>query len=244
MLTVKDIARIQDLSQNDKELADLFQKLEENQKFTVSKISHEIRNPVTLINSFLQLLESKNPAITQDTYWQKVMENMSFLRQLLDGLSTFNNSDRIVTEDCSPYRLLCKVIDSVSPTLNDSNINIQLIKLTPIPTIALDMIKMEQVFLNLIRNAKEALDEKSSGLITISIESDCSDVTIKISDNGSGIPPEYMDDLFVPFTTHKKDGTGLGLTICKRVIEAHSGTISVTSGIDAGSTFSIILPIL
>ena len=73
----------------------LYQQLKIKHQFMLSQVSHEIRNPVTLINSFMQLLEGRHPELTQDNYWQKIMENMDFLKSLLNELSAFNNSGNL-----------------------------------------------------------------------------------------------------------------------------------------------------
>ena len=68
-------------------------------------------------------------------------------------------------------------------------------------------------------------------------------ILISIQDSGSGIPEEYKENLFVPFVTHKQEGTGLGLAICKRIAEAHHGSISYCSQPGKGTKFTVILPV-
>lgn len=71
----------------------------------LSQVSHEIRNPVTLINSFMQLLEGRHPELIQDNYWQKIMENMDFLKSLLNELSAFNNSEKLNLQNSNIFVL-------------------------------------------------------------------------------------------------------------------------------------------
>jgi len=97
---------------------------------------------------------------------------------------------------------------------------------------------MEGVFSNLLNNAVQALD--GQGEIDVSVSSDSEFVTIKIRDSGSGIPDEYLDKIFEPMFTTKKTGTGLGLVICKSIVEQHGGSISVSN---KPTTFTIKLPI-
>ena len=94
----------------------LYQETQSRQHFLLSQISHEIRNPVTLINSFLQLFESHHPEIVQDECWEKVMENMSFLRALLEEFSSFNNSSKLSVQEISLDNLVRDTIESVTPT--------------------------------------------------------------------------------------------------------------------------------
>lgn len=241
MLNLYEKNNIEVICKENPDIRRFLSELEENHKFTLSKISHEIRNPVTLINSFLQLLEGRYPELVQDDYWQKVMDNMQFLRSLLDELSLYNNSCRVVRNETNIYAVISEIAESVRPTLEQDRISIEVIKKTALPTLPLDTMKMQQTLYNFIRNAHEAIG--SDGTITITLETDGSDITIEIADTGKGIAPEYIPDLFQPFVTHKKDGTGLGLSIAKGVIEAHDGTIQVESKENEGTTFRIILPI-
>ncbi|MGI6095205.1 MAG: two-component system sensor histidine kinase NtrB [Lachnospiraceae bacterium] len=244
MLTTNDLNKIQELSNSNPELAYYFEKLKEDKQYALSKVSHEIRNPVTIINSFLQLFETKHPNVTQDSYWIKIIENISYLRALLDELSSFNNSETVHKSPENLYTLLSYAIESIRPVLEQKAIALCFRKETPVPDLMLDTIKIQQVFYNLLRNATEALNDTKDGRITVSIQTEASQVVIQIADNGTGIPSEYMDTLFEPFVTHKKEGTGLGLAICKRIIEAHNGTIHVKSEPGKGTVFTICLPII
>ena len=104
-----------------------------------------------------------------------------------------------------------------------------------------DKVKLQEVFLNLLRNAGDAVSAHG----TIRLEADTDDHFLKIiiSDDGCGIPEEQLDEIFDAFVTHKTGGTGLGLAIAKRTIEAHGGTISVDSEVQKGSRFTVLLPI-
>lgn len=115
----------------------------------------------------------------------------------------------------------------MTPALNERHITIDLQKLSPIPVIKADGIKLRQLFLNLIRNASDAIE--TEGHIYCAIQSDGESIIFTVSDTGNGIPSEYQDDLFEPFITHKQEGTGLGLPICRRIVSAHKGTISFKS---------------
>lgn len=219
----------------------LYQQLKMKHQFMLSQVSHEIRNPVTLINSFMQLLEGRHPELMQDNYWQKIMENMDFLKSLLNELSAFNNSEKLNLQNSNIYTTFCEVIESVTPALNERHITIDLQKTSPIPVIKAVGTKLRQLFLNLIRNASDAIE--TEGHIFCTIQSDGESVTFTISDTGNGIPSEYQDDLFEPFITHKQEGTGLGLPICRRIVCAHKGTISFKSKSGEGTTFKIVLPV-
>lgn len=90
----------------------LYEELQAQQQFTLSHMSHEIRNPVTLINSFLQLLESHHPELKEDKYWGKIMENMDFLKTLLNEISSFNNSGKLNLQELDLSELLENLVAS------------------------------------------------------------------------------------------------------------------------------------
>jgi signal transduction histidine kinase len=112
-----------------------------------------------------------------------------------------------------------------------------------------DPVQLEQVLLNLLINARQAMLGSRNGSLTIKACRDGEKVKIQIIDTGPGIPPQHLDKIFQPFFTTKRDprkgehkGTGLGLAICKDIVEHHDGTIEVTSEVGRGSTFTVLLP--
>lgn len=219
----------------------LYEDLQAQEHFTLSHASHEIRNPVTLINSFLQLLESHHPELKEDKYWGKIMENMDFLKTLLNEFSSFNNSWKLNFQSLDLSELLENLIASFIPTLKSCNISLVSNIEPNLPIIQADKTKLSQLILNLLRNSSEAI--KTDGIIHCSLSAKKNHLVLSIKDNGSGIPVLYQEDLFKPFVTHKQEGTGLGLPICKRIAEAHGGSISFQSMPETGTEFTILLPI-
>lgn len=215
---------------------------DEKFNYTLSKFSHEVRNPVTLINSFLQLMVQDHPEIATYNYYDKIEENMTILRSLLDELTDYNHASNLCAEDMNLYLYLVKFTDSARTILMQDGIDIELRKNSAIPRIRLDPVKMSQLFNNMVRNAAEAI-LPSKGRITISLYCDGSEVEVKISDNGCGITQEQMKTIFHPFVTYKKDGTGLGLAICDEIMRAHNGSISAFSVAGEGTEFSLHFPI-
>lgn len=112
-----------------------------------------------------------------------------------------------------------------------------------------DSVQLEQVLLNLLINARQAMLGSRNGSLTIKAGAEAGEVKIQVIDNGPGIPPQHLTKVFEPFFTTKRDtrrgghkGTGLGLAICKEIIEHHNGRIEVASELGRGTTFSIYLP--
>jgi signal transduction histidine kinase len=105
--------------------------------------------------------------------------------------------------------------------------------------------QLDQVFLNLIVNAAQAMPQGKMGLIDIRTDCDDKRVWIEVQDNGPGIPPEILKKIFDPFFTTKDPGTGtgLGLSVSQNIIQQHNGTLEVSSVVGVGTTFKITLPI-
>jgi signal transduction histidine kinase len=112
------------------------------------------------------------------------------------------------------------------------------------PVVLGHKVKLQQVLLNLIKNAGHAIREKADGKIVLTVSSDGEEAVVQVADNGCGMPPEVQAKIWEPFfTTKGKEGTGLGLDISRKLIVAHGGTISFTSAVGEGTTFEIRLPI-
>ncbi|WP_230398768.1 two-component system sensor histidine kinase NtrB [Novisyntrophococcus fermenticellae] len=215
---------------------------DEKYNYTLSKFSHEVRNPVTLINSFLQLMVQDHPEVATYNYYDKIEENMTILRSLLDELTDYNHAANLCKDEINLYLFLVKFTESAREMLKKDGIDLVLQKESAIPRIKLDPVKMNQLFSNLIRNAAEAI-APNEGRITISLTCDGDNIDIKCSDNGCGITQEQMDTIFHPFVTYKKDGNGLGLAICEEIMKGHNGSISVISVPEEGTEFTLHFPI-
>jgi signal transduction histidine kinase len=120
-------------------------------------------------------------------------------------------------------------------------IEISLRKDPSLPEVEHDSDQIHQVLLNLLLNAQQAIDSK--GKIEVTVEHRGSTVAIEVKDNGRGIAPDHLPNIFRPFYTTKGDGTGLGLSLARRIVEDHHGRIDVTSTVGQGTTFAVVLPL-
>lgn len=240
MLSQQDENELKQYCAQDERFSLLVHRLDESYRMNLSRISHEIRNPVTLINSFLQLTQSRHPEVAEYQTWQPLLENMDYLKQLLESLSDYNNSEILHKEELSLTSLLDSLVCACRPSLVPSEIRFE--KAGPVPSAFFDRTKLRAAILNLIRNAGEALKGKPGGTIRVILSFDGSFFHIRVTNNGPQIPPEHLEHLFEPFVTHKKKGSGLGLAIVKNVIQAHDGHISVSSTVSETS-FTIVLPL-
>jgi two-component system NtrC family sensor kinase len=139
-------------------------------------------------------------------------------------------------------------LDLIGTAFKRKEIKINLDFDPDLPTIAVEEKQIQQVFINLLKNAADSISGKGEITIKTYVEQDERSykgkyVTTSISDTGHGIPPEDLNKIFQPFFTRKADGTGLGLPITQRIIHQHSGIIDIDTAVGKGSTFYIKLPI-
>ena len=242
MLKNIDINQMNRLMEENETAKQIISQLLENYHTSISTISHEIRNPLTLISSSLQVMEMQHPEVKEFSNWHTTLDDIHFICSLLDDLSTLNNSRKIRPTVFNIGKLIKNVVVSfvISLDAEDSDIDFSSSVDPAIGDFTGDKIKLEQVLLNLLKNAKEAVDE--DGSIFLSAKKMGDSIVISCKDDGCGIPDEYMDTLFEPFVTHKTNGTGLGLSLCKGIVEAHQGTICVHSEEGKGTEFTVTLP--
>ncbi|WP_245629917.1 ATP-binding protein [Domibacillus robiginosus] len=200
-------------------------------------IVHEVKNPLTAVKGFLQLLKESH----SHPYLQ-TMEN-----ELDKALMTLQNLLQVSKPDLQDEPLipidLCKELESLMLLFQDKlyNVEVEMDLRNPGSRILGKKNLYLKAFFNLIKNALEAIHEK--GKIKISHYCDSQWVYIKVADTGVGVPEEKLSMLGTPFFSSKSDGTGLGLTQVYTTIQEHGGHISVESRLGEGTTFCIRLPI-
>lgn len=241
MLSHIDICRMNRLMEHNPEAKKIIEQLLQNHQTIVSLISHEIRNPLTLISSSLQLMEQTHPEVRDFSNWDQTMQDLDFLCQLLSELSAYNNGSTLRYQVFSLQELLRSVAVSFAISLENASVSFRSSIDPAIKDYAGDQIKLREVLLNLLKNARESQADE----IVLSASSGCdtSGIQISIRDNGCGIEQDQLDQIFQAFHTTKQEGTGLGLSLSKRIIEAHHGTLTVTSAPEEGSTFTVFLPL-
>ncbi len=202
-------------------------------------IAHEIRNPITAIKGFLQLMDrGKN---YKQEFFKVISAEINRIEIILSELLALAKPqlERYLHKDIQS--ILQHVVALTKSQAILHNVHIA-IKLHPRPIFVLcDENKLKQVFINFIKNAIEAM--KNGGTITVSVERyDDSFVEIKIRDEGPGIPKEILDKIGEPFFTTKENGTGLGVMVSFEIVKHHNGDVNIESHSN-GTTISIQLPI-
>lgn len=205
---------------------------------------HEIKNPLSSIKGFAQLLQnSLDDQDNRKEYINIMVKEIERLNKLIKEIFSLTRT-RGIKES---YEDIHKIIEEIIPLCNMySKMGKKKIKIvknfcSDFSLIAIDKEQMKQVFLNLLNNAIEAIGNKGEIVITTEKAKGCG--LIIIEDTGCGIDEKDILKVFTPFYTTKEDGTGLGLCIVKRIIENHNGSIHVESTKGKGSVFTIRLPV-
>ena len=210
-------------------------------EFFLSKFSHELRNPLTTLYSTLQLIESQHPEVKDFRHWSGMTDDITYMNRLLDELSSFAKSERLLAEPFDFSLLLERVSLSFAASIAQSDVEYTSKIVPDIHSFVGDKVKLEEVLRNLLKNAYEA--SLPSGTICLDVSATEQTIVLTIKDTGCGMSEEQLQAIFEPFVTYKNGGSGLGLPICKHIVEAHGGTIDVTSLLGSGTTFCVTLPV-
>ena len=212
-------------------------------------LTHEIMNTIAPIISLAQTLEHlEEKKETPDA--APIRHGISIIRSQSERLMEFTESFRHLSYLPLPNKKIfsfTEMVDNLVELLqSDFEMNKIQFTLTSDPatiSILADRNQLSQVFLNLLKNAMQALEERDNGEITLSIRQ-AERLWIEITDNGAGIPSEIREQVFVPFFTTKTEGTGIGLSLCRQIVRHHGGHINITESRPGRTTFQIDLPII
>ena len=207
-----------------------------------SHVSHEIKNPLIAIGGLAQQLKrSANLGDREKEKLDLITKEVSRLENMLIEVRDFTRptTPRKIKGAVNP--LIREVLDLMKPVFTDQKIEIQ-VDLDPrLPEFEFDPEQLKQVLLNLIKNAAEAMT--AGGRLSVKTYPLKPNVFIEISDTGKGINPENLGNLFRPFFTTKKKGTGLGLAVSYKIIQDHNGDIQVASEVNQGTRMVVQLPL-
>ena len=201
-----------------------------------SRIAHDLKNPLTIMHTYADMLtpEILSKLDSKDKEkWFRIQNSIFDMHRIIEDVLDFARTNEIKKQKSSFLSILRLAMNHVKSsygiTINFPENDV---------TLQCDRRKIEGVLSNLINNAVHALD--GEGEIDITVSSDVEFVVIQVKDSGQGIPDENMEKIFEPMFTTKNTGTGLGLVICKSIVEQHGGSISVSNN---PTTFTVKLPL-
>lgn len=204
-------------------------------------IAHEIKNPITGVLGALHVFDGEMEE--SDERKEIIAEMIAQLERVNYAINDLLSYARPVNPEFTETdiaEIVRRTIGLLSPQSKQLNADIRTNLTENKILINADKKQIQQILWNITLNALQALDGK--GVVNVLVEEDDVRVKIQVKDTGRGIPDEHLNCIFQPFFTTKHKGTGLGMTITKRIIEQHGGTISIESRVNAGTTVIIILP--
>lgn len=212
-------------------------------------VAHEIRNPLAAVNLNLQMLQrniNKDDAIAN--YVQTALQGVERISRIVEVTLNFSRPAVPDIKGLNLNQLLPTTLELVRSIFKRKEVEVDVDFEDNLPQVQADTKQMQQVFINLITNAADAIKTKGSIAIRTYTEpatrrGEGTFVVVSISDSGCGIPPEDLPKIFNPFFTRKSDGTGLGLPITQRILHNHNGIIDVESTVGKGTTFYVKVPV-
>jgi signal transduction histidine kinase len=220
-------------------------------KKLLSVMTHEIMNSVAPISSLADTLKGR---------LQQAIPNLNdtggTIHDLEVGIDTIKRRSEGLLKFAETYRNLNKIIKPnvkkvlvrdlfenlyqlMEPTLDKKNIEMDIVLKDTSLSVEVDPSLIEQVLINLVVNAIEALKDRENAMIVLSATSNNNKVAIKVADNGTGIPDDVLENIFIPFFSTKKTGSGIGLSLCKQIMMLHKGNINVHSVPGQGTAFTL-----
>jgi len=218
-------------------------------------MTHEIMNSVAPISSLADTLQNRlaehlnNNNNHKEASLDDISIGINTIKKRSDSLLRFAETYRSLNKIASPEIkkfYVCDLFESIftlmEPTLNQKDINLEILLKEPGLQLEADISLVEQVLINLIVNAIDAVKDSTPKNITLAGERANHKILIRISDNGHGMAPEVLDRVFIPFFTTKKTGSGIGLSLSRQIMQAHHGSIRVASELGKGTIFTLQFP--
>jgi signal transduction histidine kinase len=207
-------------------------------------VAHEVNTPLTGISSFTQmLLENAEPDDPRTKVLEKIERQTFRAAKIVNGLLNLARPAQVDSGPVDLHAVIGDVLSLLEHQLRNSRIQVRKELGASAPIVQGIEYKLQQVFLNLFLNARDAMPR--GGWLTISTSVGPENAGVEISDTGSGIPPEQLSRIYDPFFTTKDigKGTGLGLSITYGIVREHAGTIACDSVVGQGTRFTLTLPL-
>jgi signal transduction histidine kinase/CheY-like chemotaxis protein len=213
----------------------------------VAGVAHEINNPLTTIMGYSRLLMAAELAPEVKSRLETMYSEADRMAKIVKNLLTFARKHPPEKKPLGLNGILEKTLELKAYHFKVNQINVEKHLASDLPMTMLDFHQIQQVFLNLLNNAEQAmLDAGRRGTIRLATRVVEGRIEARVSDDGPGVPPEIQSRIFEPFFTTKKEGkgTGLGLSLCYGILHEHGANIRVESEPGAGATFVVELPLV
>jgi signal transduction histidine kinase len=202
-------------------------------------IAHEVRNPLFIIRSSAETLKKDHPGNAQQID-EFIIDEVDRLNGILTDYLLFAKNETTSITETDLVRLLDRSVRLISDPQHAGNVTIEMrFKVDKAP-FECEEKKLQQVFLNLLLNALQSMN--GAGILIVTLMRSRSNYLLEFSDSGPGIPEKDLEKVFEPFYTTRPTGSGLGLAIARKVVESHSGSITIDSGKTKGTVVTVRLP--
>ncbi|MDQ0245586.1 two-component system, sporulation sensor kinase D [Bacillus fengqiuensis] len=204
--------------------------------------AHEIRNPLTGIKGLVKLLSEEYSDKKAQFYFGVIQEEITRINAIVGELLMLGKPSSHILKTCDANDIITEIEPIIQSEANYMNVQLSVYHSTDSLPISCVKDHIKQVILNLAKNALQAMP--NGGCLTISLKQNDDFCLISVEDNGEGMPKEVLDQVFNPFFTMKKNGSGLGLSVCKRIVDTCGGNISIHSTSLKGTRVEVRLPLL
>ena len=243
MISEKDILLLKQVQKEDPEIYSLIERIQQNPSAIMSKVSHKIKNIISITSSSLQFIESQHPETSDFNLWPQLKSSVAYLAQFMDQEALYRHSAIIELKPMNLQDLLWTIPDLMDD-LYESNTNNSIRNFnydiaSNIPEINGDYSKLKFAFIEIMKNAFEATSDND--IITIIADIIDNSVAITIRDEGVGIDSTIIHNVTEPFFTTKTDHVGTGLSTANRIVKAHGGNLNIAS--DENTCVTITLPL-
>jgi signal transduction histidine kinase len=206
-------------------------------------IAHEIRNPIAAAKSLVQQMGEDPTSLENVEYAKVALGELDRVERRVSHLLKYAKEEDYTFDQVNLATIVDSALTQMRAKLDAAKVSVARNYITG-PTLMADQDKLRQVFANILDNAIDALASVAEGRrIDLFIDNGGRGATVRIRDNGCGVPADKIDRIFNPFFTTKEHGTGLGMAISKKIVEAHEGKIDVVSEQGKSTELIITLPI-
>lgn len=202
-----------------------------------ASVAHEIRNPLTSLKGFVQLMEGDDP--TRQMYYKVMLDELDRINEIVSEFLMLAKPQKLVFKQTDLAHILKSVMSLLESQANLYGVEMSLEIKRALPLIECEPNQLKQLFINIIKNSIEASSRNVNVILDMK---DSQYVSVKVEDNGCGISEERMKHLGEPFYSSKEKGTGLGLTVSYRILESHKGRIQFESKKEEGTVVEVLLP--
>lgn len=238
------LAKLQDAGRESLDMQESLRRAEQMSEMgaLVAGVAHEVRNPLFGISATLDALENKFGADAFREYTVALREEVDRMSRLMHDLLEYGRPIAATLRGESPREVLQSAVRSMRALARQNRVTLHCAIADALPAVRMDSGRLLQVFENVLKNAIEHSPEGSEIQVSVTADAHRSTVTVVVEDAGPGFAPEDLPRIFEPFFTRRRGGTGLGLSLSRRIVDAHGGSIRASNRSGGGASIAITLP--